>query len=277
MKTWRHRIEASSARSVRSSADVPESTPASEHGGPAAASVRTHVVVGIDALVDARIGDAIRLDSEALHHLLRVLRIRSGDRITLTDGAGRWCEAGIDGSFDPGGSVTVASAVVAVPEPGDTGVAFALTKGEKPETVIQKLTELGIRRIVPVQAERSVVQWDADKADRNRERWDIVARNALEQSRGVWLPIIEPVQTVAELAARTGVVRADRGGRNLKPDDSLIAIGPEGGWSPAERDLLHDAVGLPGQVLRAETAAIVAGALLVDLPRSGRSTPSRST
>jgi 16S rRNA (uracil1498-N3)-methyltransferase len=153
---------------------------------------------------------------------------------------------------------------VSVAEPPDLGVAFALTKGDKPEFVVQKLTELGVRRIVPFRADRSVVRWDDAKADRNHERLVAIAVSALEQSRGAWLPIVEPLTDPASLASRSGVVRADRGGRNmLVGQDRLVVVGPEGGWTEAERLALPDSVGLPGGVLRAETAAIVAGALLV--------------
>ena len=81
----------------------------------------------------------------------------------------------------------------------------------------------------------------------------------------MWLPIIEPAITIAQLAERPGVVRADRGGRPLRSEDAIVAIGPEGGWDTSERELIPVAIGLPGSVLRAETAAIVAGALLVGL------------
>lgn len=233
-------------------------------GGPADADARTHVVVD-PAVFHDTVSGAVVLAADAHHHCARVLRLRSAERITLTDGHGRWAEALLAPSFVETGEVILASPVRLMSDPPDVGVAFSLTKGDKPETVVQKLTELGVRRIIPVRSLRSIVKWDVDKAERNNARLALIARSALEQSRGVWLPIIEPAISAELLAQRPGVVRADRGGRPLRSEDAVVAIGPEGGWDAFERQLLPEAVGLPGLVLRAETAAIVAGALLVGL------------
>ena len=233
-------------------------------GGPADADARTHVVVDPAVLEGSLIGP-LALAADARHHCARVLRLRPGDPITVTDGRGRWAEVLLAPSFSDTGELVLAGPVRLGSDPTDIGIAFALTKGDKPETVVQKLTELGVRRIIPVRSLRSIVKWDVDKADRHLARLMLIARSALEQSRGVWLPIIEPVITVAELAERPGVVRADRGGRALRSEDAIVAIGPEGGWDRSERELIPVAVGLPGLVLRAETAAIVAGALLAGL------------
>ncbi len=240
--------------------------PAGSFGGegPAEADARTHIVVSTSVLDNGGI-ERVTLPTEAHHHCARVLRLRAGDPITLTDGHGRWVSASLSPSFGESGEATLASPIRIVSGQPDIGVAFSLTKGDKPETVVQKLTELGVARIIPVRSLRSVVKWDHDKAERNTARLVLIARSALEQSRGVWLPVIEPAVTVAELSQRPGVVRADRGGRPLRPGDAIVAIGPEGGWDSSERELIPDAVGLPGSVLRAETAAIVAGALLVGL------------
>ena len=234
---------------------------------PSDAGIGTNVVVESELLDGIGPGASVGLAADDHHHLARVLRMRSDDRITLTDGRGRWIEALIGDRFSTSGTVTATSECHLAPEPPNVGVAFALTKGDKPETVVQKLTELGMRRIVLVRAERSVVRWDDEKSERNRARLVAVARGALGQCRGAWLPEIEFVVSVSALAAHDGVVRADRGGRLVGADDRLIAIGPEGGWAPSERELLPDAVGLPGSVLRAETAAIVAATLLAGFAR----------
>ena len=226
-------------------------------------SIGPNVVVAASSLTGLTPDCAISLDEENHHHLSRVLRLRPYDALTLTDGWGHWIEAVVASNFAATGVVRTTGSVRKADEPPDVGVAFALTKSDKPETVVQKLTELGMRRIVPIRASRSVVKWDADRADRHIVRLAAVARSALAQCRGAWLPIIEPVTDVAVLAQRVGVVRADRGGRGVSSADRLIAVGPEGGWTDEEREQLVDRVGLPGAVLRAETAAIVAAALLV--------------
>ena len=195
------------------------------------------------------------------HHLSRVRRVRPGDALSVTDGNGswRWCRFGDE--IEPDGDVTVE----AEPAPR-LGVAFALVKGERPELVVQKLTELGIDLIVPFVAERSVVRWDASKSERNHERLVKVAREASAQSRRVWLPTVTAVCDFDSLSGHAAFVRADRGG-SLVADPSgvspsAIAIGPEGGWSEREVLSMPESVGFGPTVLRAETAAIAAATLL---------------
>lgn len=215
-----------------------------------------HVLV--DDVTSPALGD------DALHHLSRARRLRAGDRLTVTDGRGAWRPCRFDG-----GPVLVAAAdVVHVPAPApEITVAFALTKSDKPELVVQKLTELGVDRIVPFRAERSVVRWDQAKGARQHERLVAIARAACEQAHRCWLPVVEPVTDVADLATR-GAVRLERGPATVSLGRPLVAVGPEGGWSEGERDALRDTAGLGPHVLRAETAAITAGALLGAL-RSG--------
>ena len=139
-------------------------------------------------------------------------------------------------------------------------VAFAIPKADRPEWIVQKLTEIGVARIVLLHTERSVVRWDADRADRHLVKLRRVAVEALEQSRGVWLPEIDgPLQATDVLS---GIAVAEPGGRPLTRADSALAIGPEGGWSATELALSREQVELSSTVLRVETAALVAGAML---------------
>ncbi|MFP5322938.1 MAG: RsmE family RNA methyltransferase [Acidimicrobiia bacterium] len=201
------------------------------------------------------------LDDAAHHHLARVRRLRPGDDVLVGDGAGAWRP----GRFTGAAEVEPAGEVVHVPRPEpELTVAFALTKGDKPELVVQKLTELGVDRIVPFRAERSVVRWDEAKAERHHERLGAIARAACEQAHRCWLPVVEPVTDVADLAAR-GAVRLDRGPVSLGLDTPVVAVGPEGGWTEDERAALPASRGLGAHVLRAETAAITAGAVLGSL------------
>ncbi|MDQ2677526.1 MAG: 16S rRNA (uracil(1498)-N(3))-methyltransferase [Actinomycetota bacterium] len=190
------------------------------------------------------------------HHLARVLRLRPGVELCATDGAGGWRRATFDGTarLVPLGDVGVEPR----PSPPLT-VAFALVKGEKPELVVQKLTELGVDRIVPVDARHSVVRWDEERARKHLERLRRVAREACSQCRRLWVPEVDEVRSVAALRAE-GAVLAHVGGRPLRRGDTVIAVGPEGGWSDDELDGA-DTVTLGAHVLRAETAAITAGAL----------------
>lgn len=199
------------------------------------------------------------IDGETHHHLARVLRLKHGAEVTLTDGRGSWSTARWTGtaSPEPTGSVVI----VARPNP-PLCVAFAPTKGDRPEWVVQKLTELGIDRIVPVITQRSVVRWDGDRARKQVERWQRIAREALSQSRGVFLPEVQGVTPLAVLAGAEPLRLAEPGGDELRADATAVVIGPEGGFAPDELALATGTVSLPGGVLRAETAAVAAGVLL---------------
>jgi 16S rRNA (uracil1498-N3)-methyltransferase len=213
--------------------------------------------VGVDDV------DAPVLAADDRHHLERVRRLRVGDALSVTDGRGgwRWCRFGpeleVDGpvEHDP------------EPTPAVT-VAFAIVKGERPELVVQKLTELGVDRVVPFLAERSVVRWEPDKAARQAERLRRVAREAAMQCRRTWWPRIDELTGFEDVCRIPGAVGAERGGAPPSLASPTLLVGPEGGWSESERAMLPGLVGLGPTVLRAETAAISGAALLVGL-RSG--------
>ena len=203
------------------------------------------------------------LSAEDRHHLSRVLRLRDGDPLTVCDTAGRWRAARFGAGLDPCGDV------VDVPPPSrEVSVGFALIKSGRPELVVQKLTELGVDRILLLSAERSVVRWNADRAVAQLARLTRVARESGMQSRRVRLPVVESMVSAEVAVGRTGVAMAAPGGETLDADVGLLLVGPEGGWTDAE---LGDRrrVGLGPTVLRAETAAIAAGTLMVAL-RDGR-------
>jgi 16S rRNA (uracil1498-N3)-methyltransferase len=204
--------------------------------------------------------DSPRLDDDDQHHLVRVLRIRSGEPLTISDGQGRWRLARYAGAdaLEPEGPV------VEVPAPeAPRTVAFSLVKGNKPELVVQKLTELGIEHIVALEAERSVVRWSPEKVEHQRGRWERIAREAAMQSHRVRLPVIEGLLDARSWLARPDVHAAHFGGEALGPHHRSVAIGPEGGWSDAELDAAGSrTVALGDTVLRAETAALAAGTLL---------------
>lgn len=208
------------------------------------------------------------------HHVERVLRLRAGEAVSVSDGRGGWraCSFRVGGGLEPTGEVERDPG----PEP-TLAVGFALVKGERPEWIVQKLTECGVDRIVPFVADRSVVQWDGAKAERNAERLARVAREAAMQSRRRWLPEVAPVQPFAALADMedAGWVRADFDGEPPTLAAPRILVGPEGGWSDGERSAVPAAVGLGPTVLRTETAAIAVGVLLAGL-RSGVVGPSTS-
>jgi 16S rRNA (uracil1498-N3)-methyltransferase len=206
------------------------------------------------------------VDEEDRHHLERVLRVRAGEVVTVADGEGGWreCRYLAGGGLEPSGTAERR----ARPAPAIT-VAFAVTKGAKPEIVVQKLTELGVDRIVAFTAGRSVARWDGERAERHVARLRKVAREAAMQCRRAHLPVVEGVVDFATAAAIPGAALADAGGGPPSLTTPTVLIGPEGGWTEEEWALGLVTVGLGEHVLRAETAAIAAGTLLSSL-RSGR-------
>ena len=216
------------------------------------------------------------LADEDAHHLTKVLRLRRGEEVIVADGAGRWARTrwlgdraleplrdGHAGGVGADGGVQTEERT----EPALT-VAFAPVKGERPEWVVQKLTELGIDRIVPVLSERSVVRWTGSRGLATVDRLRRVAREAAAQSRRVWLPEVSDTVRFADLAslgAPGEVVLAQLSGDRPTPAQRVVAVGPEGGWSSDELSSGLPTVGFGLSVLRAETAAVTAGALLASL------------
>ena len=204
--------------------------------------------------------DAPSLSDDDQHHLLKVLRIKSTDQITVSNGVGGWITA----SLTKDGEVRTTSELFVVEPPKwSLCIAFAPVKGEKPELIVQKLTELGIDEIIPLApTSRSVVRWDGAKAEKQTGRLQRVANEASMQSRRVWLPVVHPVTQLADLISRSEVAFAEPGGVEVAAVHRTIVVGPEGGFAPDELDGSVSRVSLGESVLRAETAAIVAGALM---------------
>jgi 16S rRNA (uracil1498-N3)-methyltransferase len=197
------------------------------------------------------------LAPEDRHHLERVLRLRRGDLVTVSDGAGGWRPCTFGPALSPSGPIEREPS----PTPPIT-VAFGVLKGDRPELVVQKLTELGVDRVVPMATARCVVQWEGERAARHTDRLRRVSREAAMQARRAWLPKVDDVRAFAEVAAWPGAVLAEGEGDPVSLDRPVVLVGPEGGWAPEESAAGLPKVALGPHVLRAETAAIVAGALL---------------
>jgi 16S rRNA (uracil1498-N3)-methyltransferase len=222
----------------------------------------------------------LSLEPDGVHHLARVLRLREGEEVIAGDGAGAWRRTvwrdgtlePLQGAKGPGGNGARQHEPAADPS---LTVAFAPTKGERPEWVVQKLTELGIDRIVPLLSERSVVRWEGERGRATVARLRRVAHEAAAQCRRVWLPELTEVVHFADLAPLAGsgeVVLAQLSGAPPHASNRVVAVGPEGGWSEAELGSGLPTVGFGLSVLRAETAAVTAGALMMSL-RTGTVAP----
>jgi 16S rRNA (uracil1498-N3)-methyltransferase len=220
--------------------------------------------------VDA-LDDDLVVSGDDGHHLARVRRLRSGEPVTAADGRGVWRPYVVSDAGS--GRVDLHACGAAIVEPRlapRLAVAFALTKGAKPDLVVQKLTELGSDRILPVRSHRSTPRWDRERDATAIERFRRIAREAAAQCRRARLPQIAPPAPLESLAGRPGLLVADRGGRTASelpepPDDEwVLVIGPEGGLAPSEQVALGSpaALGVGPYVLRAETAAIAGAAVL---------------
>jgi 16S rRNA (uracil1498-N3)-methyltransferase len=231
----------------------------------ASASAAAHLFV-------AALDPGITVDGPDGHHLQRVRRLRAGEHVTAADGAGSWRRYLIAGA-EPGRlDLRAESEIVAEPEPYPAVVvAVALTKGAKLETVVAQLTEVGVARIEPVRARRSVVRWDAARAEAAGARLATVAREAAMQCRRARIPVVAPVADLSELAGRPGIVVATHDGGPagaipVPPGGTwTIVVGPEGGFDPGEVEALSPTgrLALSPYVLRAQTAPLVAAGLLV--------------
>jgi 16S rRNA (uracil1498-N3)-methyltransferase len=200
-----------------------------------------------------------QLGAESLHHLSRVLRLRRGEAVTVTDGAGRW-----RGAEFTGDGVEPVDEIRTEPRRGPPlTVAVAPPKGDRLEWLVAKCTEVGIDRIVLLEAEHSVVRWPDDRAARQLDRLRRVAAEAGSQSRRVWLPEVAGPVPALEVLPRFAV--AEPGGHPLQAGDTAVAVGPEGGWSAKELEVAGGAVSLGPNILRVETAAVAAAVLMVSL------------
>jgi 16S rRNA (uracil1498-N3)-methyltransferase len=237
-------------------------------GGPAAVPAAAHTFV-------ADLADLVRVEGDDGHHLQRVRRLRVGETVTAADGRGAWRTYRVRTS-SPGALELEATSGFSV-EPELTPrlvVAFSLTK-HRPETVVQQLTELGVDGLVVLAAARSVARWDARRAPAALERLRRVVAEAGAQCRRARLPGVDgPVETTG-LIGHPGLVVADPVGMGADElpappgGEWLVAVGPEGGFDDGELAALAGAprLRLGPFVLRAQTAAVAAGAVLAQRRR----------
>jgi 16S rRNA (uracil1498-N3)-methyltransferase len=202
------------------------------------------------------------LSEEDFHHLERVMRLRRGETVTCSDGAGRWVSTTWDDGVHPIGEIHISP-----PRQRLLTVAIAPVKGDRTEWVIEKLVELGIDRIAVLTAtDHSVVKWSQEKAVQVLERYRRIGRASAMQSRQLFLPRIDgPValDALTQGPDGEGVAYGEPGGSCAIEEVTTLVIGPEGGFSAAEIGRAPATVDLGGSILRADTAAIVGATLMV--------------
>ncbi|HEY8586568.1 MAG TPA: 16S rRNA (uracil(1498)-N(3))-methyltransferase [Rhodanobacter sp.] len=224
------------------------------------------------------VADEVSLPVPAADHVLRVLRMNPGDPVTLFNGDGHDYPAVIVAA----GKRTVtaridASHPLASESPLRLTLAQGVARGEKMDLIVQKATELGVARIVPLLTERSEVKLDAARAEKRLAHWRAVVASACEQSGRARLPQIAPMLPLAAWLSELGdhdgqrlalLPEAGRSTRDLQfaADGGILVVGPEGGLG--ERDVAAlTAAGFAGlrlgpRILRTETAGLAALAAL---------------
>lgn len=207
--------------------------------------------------VESIVSPVLTKDDE--HHLSRVLRLKTNEVVTCSDGNGAWVS-----THWSDGTVVVSGEVQVVPPSSIlTTIALSPVKGDKTDFAVEKLVEIGIDRIIILQPmERSVVRWASGKVDQVMDRYRRISRAAAMQSRRVYLPQLLGPLSLQELGT-SGVAFAEPGGTASWADIHTLVIGPEGGLSPEELSVALPRIDLGGNILRAETAAIVGAALMV--------------
>lgn len=218
-------------------------------------------------------GTRIDLDRERAHYLTRVLRLRRDEALTVFDGAGRAWSATLADAGARSATLAIGPLLADEPPPAPAiHLVQALLKGSAMDTVIQKAVELGATDLWLLQAERSNVP-GGERAERKREHWQRVIESAAEQCGALHLTRLHPTLGLAEWLASPPaptVLLFDPGAPalplSLPRADVALLIGPEGGWTDAERAACEAAavtrVGLGDRVLRAETAPLAALAAL---------------
>jgi len=220
----------------------------------------------------------MQLGNQAGQHLARVLRMRAGGELVLFDGRGGEYRARIAAVSGDRVSVEILDFdPVQRESPLQVTLLQGVSRGERMDWTIQKATELGVHRIIPVANTRSVVKLKGERAERRQAHWQAVAASACEQSGRNRLPEITEVcsleqacQQVASLSCK--IMLAADGAVGPKQLDQArqsaccLAVGPEGGHTSVERDLLRHhgfaSLRLGPRVMRTETAGLAALAVL---------------
>jgi 16S rRNA (uracil1498-N3)-methyltransferase len=249
-------------------------------------SLPFHLVPALDGVAP---GATVVVEGDEAHHAVAVRRLRPGERVALTDGRGtvatgavrvadrRRLEVQVDAidRWDP-------------PQPSVT-VVQALPKGDRAELAVEVLTEIGVERLVPWAASRSVAVWRAERAAKSLAKWRATAREAAKQSRRAWFPEVTELAATSDVCAlvaehdlalvlheaaepglMSAVVRRQESDGDL--GTVLVVVGPEGGLTDAEVSSLAAAgahpVRLGPEVLRTSTAGLAAvAAVLAHTPR----------
>ena len=214
----------------------------------------------------------VTLTADEARHLREVLRLKPGDEVSVFDGAGKEFRARVAQARRESAELDVDEEIEpARPEsPLQITLAVALLKGEKFDLVVQKATELGVTKIVPLITRYADIKLrDESDASKRVARWQRIALEAAKQSGRAVVPEVTLPKSFASVFKNPCLLFSEKGGHGLTQidTDSVTAIvGSEGGWSDEELEQARTAgaqiITLGGRILRAETAAITVAALL---------------
>lgn len=243
-------------------------------------SLPVHLVESLDGTAP---GSVVEVTGDEAHHAVAVRRLRPGEQVVLTDGVGTTAVGEVAETGRRRFSVTV-SDVRHEPHPSPAfTVVQALPKGDRGELAVEVLTEVGVDRVVPWAASRSVAVWRGERAVKSHAKWRATAREAAKQARRAWHPDVLPLHTTAEATtlledAAIVVVLHEEASRPLASVDVpaagevAVVVGPEGGLTDDEVAAFEAAGGvavrLGPEVLRTSTAGLAAvAALMARTPR----------
>ena len=236
--------------------------------------------IAVDEIDD----NLIEIDRQQSHHMEKVLRLKTGDKVILFDGRGNEYTCILCSRRNDALLAKIESSRYHPNEPSvSVTLAQAIAKGEKMEYIIKKAVEIGASAIIPFVSERTVVTLDEKKALHKTGRWQALARETCKQCRRNTIPLIKPVVSLnlllPELQDKRAIMLHEGEDRNslkavIKEFKSIaplqdigILVGPEGGFTPREVEAArkHSVIpaGLGPRILRTETAGLVAISIIL--------------
>ncbi len=232
----------------------------------------------VPSLAGVTAGSSVTVDGDEAHHAVVVRRLRVGESVQLSDGMGTVVTGEVVRTGKRELTVTVTD-VAELPEPTPRiTVVQALPKGDRGELAVEVLTEIGVGRIVPWAAARSVAVWKGERAAQSHAKWQATAREAAKQARRAWHPVVDQLATTATASQVVAAVDlavvlhedSDEPLGSLAVPDAgeiVVVVGPEGGLTADEVAAFVRAGAvscrLGVEVLRTSTAGVAAVAALL--------------
>lgn len=224
--------------------------------------------------VKEKINNNFILYDTDIHHIKKVMRCKIGDKIeTVYDSTVYTCQIT---NLEPLDLEIISSQKEDRELPLDITIAISLVNEQKFDLILQKLTELGVSTIIPLKTERSIIKIDNQKVSKKIERWQMICKEASEQSHRTKVPKVENIINLTDLIKVDKQLKlicslrdnTKKLGEYFTNDtkELLFVIGPEGGFSPKEEELLlnnnYKPVSLGKRVMRVETAAIYVASII---------------